>query len=146
MAKRSDIDKAVGNLMQWTERPEWADDYSDIFHAHLGPLCERLGISDQELAEETADYGHMLLGVIFEDLASRRLPPDDRNLVDDYLKRRGWRESVPGRRYLQQVRDSVLSLYVVDVSPGQHCDVRDQVRWCLLATPWNGPKRVSGFY
>ena len=71
----------------------------------------------------------MLFGVMFEDFLSRRLPPGDRNVIDDYLKRRGWRESVPGRRYLQQLRDSVLSLYeVVEVSPGHHCDLRDLVR------------------
>jgi len=71
----------------------------------------------------------MLFGLIFEDFISRRLPPDDKNIIDDYLKRRGWRESVPGRRYLQQLRDSVLSLYeVVEVSPGHHCDLRDLVR------------------
>jgi hypothetical protein len=71
----------------------------------------------------------MLFGLMFEDFLSRRLPPDDRNIIDDYLKRRGWRESVPGRRYLQQLRDSVLSLYeVVGVSPGHHCDLRDLVR------------------
>ncbi len=71
----------------------------------------------------------MLFGIVFEDFVSRRFPPDNRNVVDDYLKRRGWRESVPGRRYLQQLRDSVLSLYeVVEASPGRHCNLRDLVR------------------
>jgi len=68
----------------------------------------------------------MLFGLFIEDLASRRFTPGNRNIVDDYLKRRGWRESVAGRRYLQQLRDSVLSLYeVVDVAPGKHCDLSD---------------------
>ncbi len=131
MAKRSDTDKAIRNIMNWAERPEWADEQKMVFDAHLDPVCDRIGISQQDLTHELEDHGymHMVFGLMFEDFVSRRLPPDDRNVIDDYLKRRGWRESVPGRRYLQQLRDSVLSLYeVVEVSPGHHCDLRDLVR------------------
>ena len=131
MAKSSDTDKAIRNIMKWAARPEWSDEQATVFDAHLSPLCDRIGISQEELAEELAEHGYngMLFGIMFEDFLSRRLPPDDKNIVDDYLKRRGWRESVPGRRYLQQLRDSVLSLYeVVEVSPGRHCDLRDLVR------------------
>ncbi len=93
-------------------------------------MCDRTDITQEVLIQELEEHGFggMLFGVIFEDFISRRLPVE-RNLIDDYLQRRGWRESVPGRRYLQQLCDSVLSLYeVVEVSPGQHCDLRDQVR------------------
>jgi len=131
MGKRSDTDKAIRNVMNWADRPDWADEQVAVFNAHLAPVCDRIGISQDELGQELVDhgYGGMLLGIMFEDFVSRRLPPDDKNIIDDYLKRRGWRESVPGRRYLQQLRDSVLSLYeVVDVSPGHHCDVRDLMR------------------
>ena len=131
MAKRSDTDKAIRNIMNWSERPDWDDDKKMVFDAHLEPVCERLDISHQELIQELEDhgYGHLLFGLIFEDFASRRLSPDDRNVIDDYLKRRGWRESVPGRRYLQQLRNSVLSLYeIVEVSPGHYCDLRDLLR------------------
>ena len=131
MGKRSDTDKAIRNIMNWAERPEWAEERLDVFDAHLGPLSDHIGISPEELIQELADHGYMgmMYGFMFEDFLSRRLPPDDRNIIDDYLKRRGWRESVSGRRYLQQLRDSVLSLYeVIEVSPGHHCDLRDLVR------------------
>lgn len=131
MAKRSDTDKAIRNIMNWAERPDWAEEQKTVFDAHLNPVSERLDISHQELIQELEDhgYGHLLFGLMFEDFVSRRLPPDDSNVIDDYLKRRGWRESVPGRRYLQQLRNSVLSLYeIVEVSPGHHCDLRDLVR------------------
>ena len=50
------------------------------------------------------------------------------NVIDDYLKRRGWRESVPARRYLAALRDSTVSLYkVVDIVPGHHMTVRDLI-------------------
>jgi len=131
MAKRSDTDKAIRNIMNWAERPEWSGERSAVFQAHITPVCERISISENELAQELEEHGYagMLFGIMFEDFLSRRLPPNNNNIVDDYLKRRGWRESVPGRRYLQQVRDSVLSLYeVVAISPGQHCDLADLVR------------------
>ena len=131
MRKRSDTDKAIRNIMNWAIRPEWSDEQAAVFDAHLSPVCDRIGISQEEIGQELEEhgYGGMLFGLMFEDFLSRRLPPDDRNVIDDYLKRRGWRESVPGRRYLQQLRDSVLSLYeVVEVSAGHHCDLRDLVR------------------
>ncbi|MGB5339915.1 MAG: hypothetical protein WBO06_12555 [Gammaproteobacteria bacterium] len=131
MGKRSDNDKAIRNLMNWASRPEWSDEQASVFNAHLAPICDRVGISQEELVQELEEhgYGGMLFGIMFEDFTSRRLPPDDRNIIDDYLERRGWRENIPGRRYLQNLRDSVLSLYeVIDVSPGHHCDLRDMVR------------------
>lgn len=131
MGKRHDTDKAIRNIMNWAERPEWSEEHRAILEAHLLPVGERLGMGIEDISQTMVDHGYMgmLFGIIFEDFLSRRLPPDNSNVIDDYLKRRGWRESVIGRRYLQQLRDSVLSLYeVVDVAPGQHCDVRDLVR------------------
>ncbi|HUV21543.1 MAG TPA: hypothetical protein VMZ32_07145 [Gammaproteobacteria bacterium] len=131
MGKVTDTDKAIRNIMRWADRPEWSGEQSAVFEAHLDPLCERIGIGHAELALELEQHGYngMLFGIMFEDFLSRRLAPDDRNIIDDYLKHRGWRETVPGKRYLQQIRDSVLSLYeVVEVSPGKHCDLRDLVR------------------
>jgi len=115
--------------MTWAERTEWSGEQDAVVEAHLAPVRVRVG--EDELSQVLLDegYGGMLFGIMFEDFLSRRLPPDNRNVVDDYLERRGWRESVPGRRYLQQLRDSVLSLYeVIAVSPGRYCDVRDLVR------------------
>jgi hypothetical protein len=130
MGKRSETDKVIRNLMNWAQRPEWAEQQAAAFDAHLAPVCDRIDLTQDALIQELEvhGYGGMLFGVMFEDFVSRRLA-DDRNIIDDYLQRRGWRESVPGRRYLQQLRDSVLSLYeVVDVAPGRHCDLRDLIR------------------
>ena len=116
--------------MNWARRPEWAEQQAAVFNAHLDPVCDRIDLARDALIQELEahGYGGMLFGVMFEDFISRRLA-DDRNIIDDYLQRRGWRESVPGRRYLQQLRDSVLSLYeVVEVVPGRHCDLRDMMR------------------
>jgi len=130
MGKRSETDRAIRNLMNWARRPEWAEQQAAVFDSHLAPVCDRIDLAQDALIQELEahGYGGMLFGVMFEDFISRRLA-DDRNIIDDYLQHRGWRESVPGRRYLQQLRNSILSLYeVVEVVPGRHCDLRDLIR------------------
>lgn len=131
MGKRSETDKAIRNIMNWADRPEWIGQQKEVFEAHLTPVCENLGYGQEELARVLDEHGYsgMLFGMMFEDFLSSRFSPDDKNIIDDYLQRRSWRESVGGRHYLQQLRDSILSFYeVVDVSTGQYCDLRDLVR------------------
>jgi hypothetical protein len=128
MGKRNDIDKAVRNIMNWAARPEWTAVQNKVFSEHIAPACDKLQLSPQALSAEIGESGGMLFGIAFEDFLTRRLP-DNRNVIDDYLQRRGWRESPPGRRYLQLLRDSVWSVYeVVAVSRGEHCDLQDLFR------------------
>ena len=55
--------------------------------------------------------------------------PDGRNIADDYLRRRGWKESVSTREYIAGLRRSVLSLYEVSgLVPGESMLLRDLVR------------------
>ena len=131
MGKRHDIDKAVRNIKNWADRSEWSDELSIVFDAHFAAVRKHVNISPEEFHQNIVEsyYGGILFGIVFEDFLSRNLSPSNKNIVDDYLARRGWRESVVGRRYLQQLRNSVLSLYeVIQVSPGKHCDLTDLVR------------------
>ena len=67
-------------------------------------------------------------GSAFEDLLAQDLP-DGRNIVDEYLKRRGWKETAPTREYMAGLRRSVISLYEVsEIVPGQSMALRDLVR------------------
>jgi len=60
-----------------------------------------------------------LWGCVFEDFLSRDLP-GDRNMVDDYLKRRGYKESASAKAYMKAIRNAVMSLYEVsDIVPGR---------------------------
>ena len=131
MGKRHDIDKAVRNMKNWADRPEWSDELSIVFDAHFAAVRKHVDISPGEFHQNIveSDYGGMLFGIVFEDFLSQNLSPSNKNIVDDYLARRGWRESVVSRRYLQQLRNSVLSLYeVTQVFPGKHCELTDLVR------------------
>jgi hypothetical protein len=130
MTRHKDLDQAFENLLKWAGREEWGARHRDIQGEHLLGVCKRFGLALDDLTGELAEGGylHSAFALVFEDLATRRYPPDDANLVDDYLKRRGWREGPRGRRYLEALRDSRLGLYeVVEVLPGEAVDVRDVV-------------------
>jgi hypothetical protein len=129
--KQRDIDKAISHLMDWADSPEWDGTKGDVFDGHIFEAAGRLDMDIADLSDMLVqlDLAGTMFGFCFEDLASMRFSPNDRNLVEDFLKRRGWREGVRGRRYLRQLSESVLSLYeVVDLAPGSHCDLKDLLR------------------
>ena len=124
----TDVGRTVDNLLKWAGREEWGARHREVLHEHLHGPCKRFGLTLDALVRELSDHDYLLpaFGLVFEDLATRRFPPAGANLIDDYLRRRGTRESPSGRRYLEALRDSRQGLYeVVDVSPGQSVDVRD---------------------
>ena len=126
----SRFDKATENLIRWSVRDEWVEWQLDIYNAHVAPVADILDVSEDEFEELIGDVADMLGVFIAEDFFTARFGEDgDVNVVDDYLKRRGWRETVPGRRYLEALRDSTVSLYeVVGIDPGCSMSVRDLIR------------------
>ena len=123
------IDKATENLAKWAAREEWEALQAEIYAAHIDPVADALDMSGDDIAELLGDSAFMLHVFITEDFLTARFGEDDKqNIIDDYLKRRGWREAVSARRYLEALRDSVVSLYeIVDVDPGRSVTVRDLV-------------------
>lgn len=75
------------------------------------------------------EYGvSTVWGAAFEDLLSADLP-GGRNVADDYLRRRGWKEGVATRDYITGLRRSVISFYEVSgMAPGESMLLRDVVR------------------
>jgi hypothetical protein len=70
----------------------------------------------------------ILWGAAFEDLVATNLP-GGRNIADDYLRRRGWKESASTREYIAGLRRSAISLYEVSgLVPGKSMQLRDMVR------------------
>ena len=129
MGIRSSIDRATDNLLKWATRGEWAPLRQECYAAHFEPVVDGFELPDHALDELADEAAHMLGVFILEDFFTARFGEHfELNVVDDYLKRRGWRESVPARRYLEALRDSTLSLYeVVDIAPGRHMTVRDLI-------------------
>ncbi|QQP93264.1 hypothetical protein IGS68_29555 (plasmid) [Skermanella sp. TT6] len=123
-------DKAIAAVMKWAQREEWRGRLGTVIADHLGPACEAFDLDPAELPDLLGPAAYaQLIGCAFEDFLTSDFEPDDHNIVDDYLKRRGWKEPVPGRRYLDALRRSVMSLYdVVDTTPGRHFMARDLIR------------------
>ena len=122
-------DKAFQNLMNWSSRDDWREPRQQIFDAHIATILDRFDLDDDELAEFLGDENYTaLLNFAIEDFVAGRFGDEDRNIIDDYLKRRGWRESVPGKHYLRALRDAWPSLYeVVEVNPGRNLVVKDLI-------------------
>ena len=118
----------IDGLIAWVRR-EWREAMASAFHHHVAAACEGAGIELSDLPRVIDEHAFSAVwGSAFEDLLARDLP-DGRNVVDDYLKRRGWKESVPTREYMAGLRRSVLSLYEVsEVAPGESMALRDLVR------------------
>ena len=120
---------SLTGLMKWLRREEWRDALNELLDRHLGPACAKADVSFEELPGIVGDHhSRVLWGCVFEDLLARDLD-DGRNIVDDYLKRRGWKESASNRAYMTALRSSVMSLYEIsDIVPEESFLARDLVR------------------
>jgi hypothetical protein len=120
---------SLEGLMKWLEREEWAGAFKDLLALHLGSACESAGIAIGDLASIIGvDRFMVLWACIFEDFLTRDLP-DGSNIIDDYLKRRGWKEKVHNRAYIAALRSSTMSLYELSgIVPGESFLARDLVR------------------
>ena len=122
-------DRAIENLAKWCERDDWAPLQAQVFAEHIGPVEEMLDLDEEEIIDLLGEEFGPLFIFILEDFYTVRFDENgELNVVDDYLKRRGWREKGPARLYLQALRDSSVSLYeVVGMDPGRTVTVRDLI-------------------
>jgi hypothetical protein len=98
--------------MKWLRRAEWQDAFSELLHRHVAPVCAKFDVAVDELPELIEDQYPTVWGCVFEDFLGRNLD-DGCNIVDEYLKRRGWKESATNKAYMAALRSSVMSLYEV---------------------------------
>jgi hypothetical protein len=116
-------------LMKWARRDEWRGVLADVLEQHLGPACDGAGVDVGDLADVIgSSWLTTLWGCAFEDLISRTLD-DGRNIADEYLKRRSWKETASTGAYIGALRSSVVSLYEVsDIVVGTGFLARDLIR------------------
>lgn len=159
---------AIQNIMKWARRPEWAALHSQVMEEHVGDALQEYGLDSVDALAETigeAAFQSSVFAPAFEDFLTRD-NDDGESIVDEYLRRRGYKETVPGRRYLEALGDSVMCLYeVIESVPGSHLVLRDLmrggepvraeersgsrqlVRWDIVATrvvPHNRQQMLSG--
>lgn len=121
---------SLTGLIKWLARDEWHDAFQGVFDRHHLPACDKAGLEAEEVVALLGTDWFMttVWGCSFEDFLTRELG-DGRNIVDDYLKRRGWKESASTRAYLAALRTSVMSIYEVsDIVPDTSFLARDLVR------------------
>jgi hypothetical protein len=120
---------SLKGLMKCLRRAKWQDAFDELLHQHLAPACAKVDVAVEELPELIGDQHFTALwGCVFEDFLARNLD-DGRNIVDDYLKRRGWKESASNKAYMTALRSSAMSLYEVsDIVRDASFLARDLVR------------------
>jgi hypothetical protein len=122
--------RSLQGLMKWLTRAEWRDWFAEIYDHHLLPACQQTGLDAEEVVAILGENWFMttVWGSAFEDFLTRE-GADGRNIVDDYLKRRGWKEGASARAYMSGLRTSVMSLYEVsDIIRDTSFRARDLVR------------------
>lgn len=117
-------------LMKFLARDEWRDCFEEVFDNHFGPMLEAGDMEFDDLAEVLGDDWAMTLwGCAFEDFLTQKFDVEGVNIVDQYLKRRGWKEGAQAKAYMKALRTSVMSLYEVsDIVPGKSLMARDLIR------------------
>ncbi|TIO81682.1 MAG: hypothetical protein E5X74_27990 [Mesorhizobium sp.] len=117
-------------LMKFLAREEWRGCFEQVFDDHFGPVLEAGDMEFDDLAEILSDDWAMTLwGCAFEDFLTQEFDVDGGNIVDEYLKRRGWKEGAQTKVYMKALRTSVMSLYEVsDIVPGKSLTARDLIR------------------
>lgn len=120
----------LSGLMKYLGRAPWDEMMDEMLVAHLGPACEAMDLEPDDIFDIIGDHWEaQLWGCAFEDLLTQEFEPEGLNLVDEYLKRRGWNEKAPNKAYMRALRDTVMSLYEVsEVIPGQSMTLRDLLR------------------
>ena len=116
--------------MKLLTRDEWRDRFAEVYDAHLQPACERSGVDVAKVVSILGEDFFMttVSGSAFEDFLTRDFD-GGHNIVEDYLKRRGWKESASTRAYMTALRTSVTSLYEVsDIITDTSFRARDLVR------------------
>jgi hypothetical protein len=117
-------------LMKWASREPWRDRFEAILEDHVFPTCDETGLEAGEIVSILGEdlFLSSVWACAFEDLLTREFD-DGSNIVDEYLKHRGSKETASVRAYMAALRDSVVSLYEVsDVVPDTSFRARDLVR------------------
>lgn len=119
----------MAGLAKWLTRQEWQEPLAEVVVEHLGSACADEDVSLDDLEEIIGQDAFVnAWSAACEDFITREID-GGRNVADDYVKRRGWKESPANREFIQALRRSVVSLYeVVEVDPGKSFTLRDLIR------------------
>jgi hypothetical protein len=118
---------AIRALFDWTTaNAVWSERLRAVLSEHLLPVAEKAGLDPEAAFEKLGEFTGEVFGTALEDLCARRHADPPANLVNDFLKKRGYRLPPLAKVYLEAMRDSAPAIYeVVAVHPGRGVTVRD---------------------
>ena len=125
--QQKEIDKAIANLMKYGEQAPWSERKEQFFSEMLMGAADRVDVPVDEFGQALEDSGYMgmVFGYLFELFASSYWDNDDFCMIENYIKRRGWREAPRAKRYLQALAKSEVKLWeITSVSPGHWVEIR----------------------
>lgn len=117
-------------LMNWSLRDPWQERFDKVLEDHFLPACDETGVPPEEVISIVGEdlFTSTVWACAFEDFLTREFE-DGANIVDEYLRRRGWKESASVRTYMTALRNSTMSLHEVsDIVPGESFRARDLAR------------------
>jgi hypothetical protein len=117
-------------LIKWSMRDPWRDRFNQILEDHLLPACDETGVATEDVVSIVGEdlFMSTVWACAFEDFLTREFE-DGANTVDEYLKRRGWKEPASVRTYMAALRNSTMSFYEVSsIVPGESFRARDLAR------------------
>jgi len=121
---------SLGGLMKWLAKEPWRAAFEELLEHHVASVLDEYELESFDDLGGMID-SHWLMtvwGCAFEDFLTTEVE-DAGNIVDDYLKRRGWKESAGNKSYMMGLKNSVMSLYEIsDIEPGQSFLARDLIR------------------
>ena len=116
-------------LMKFLDREEWQEPFDEVCEEHFGVVLAAASIEFEDLAAKRGDIANALWWCAFEDFLTRSFAVEGHNSVDEYLRRRGWKEGALTKAYMKALRSSVMSLYEVsEIVPGKSLLARDLIR------------------
>jgi hypothetical protein len=119
----------LSGIIKWTDREDWQPHLDAVRAEHFLPAAQFLGLTFEALVDAVGPDITTVQYCAFEDFLTRRFGPDAVNPIEDYLRRRGWKERIATRAYLTQLQGSIMSIYEVsDVVPGKSFRARDLIR------------------
>ncbi len=120
---------SVSGLIKWFAKNPWRNAFLGVLDEHVGPILDEYGLSEfDDLAGLIDVHWTMTVwGCAFEDFLTRDFPGTG-YMIDDYLKRRGWKETARNKAYIAGLKNSVMSLYEAsEIKPGESLLARDLV-------------------
>jgi hypothetical protein len=120
----------LSGLIKWGQRDEWKTLWEEVFLDHVQAGCESFDLEPDDLVSIIGEERFLMLWrCAFEDFLTRSRESDGQTIATDYIKRRGWKETVPTKRYIQQFETSLIGLYEVgDIVAGESFLARDLMR------------------